>query len=91
MVQELRACSNLKFVLSVVLFVGNYMNGGTNRGQADGFDLDALGRLDTSKSSMGGITLLQFIRLTQAPSSYSYLLLIIIIIISLCVRLVQRR
>jgi len=34
---------------SAVLAVGNYLNGGTNRGQADGFDLETLTKLDTIK------------------------------------------
>jgi hypothetical protein len=33
------------------LAVGNYLNGGTNRGQADGFDLEALSKLDGVKDS----------------------------------------
>ncbi|KAK7114483.1 hypothetical protein V1264_000538 [Littorina saxatilis] len=35
----------LKNVLQTVLAVGNYLNGGTERGQADGFGLDVLNKL----------------------------------------------
>lgn len=33
--------------------VGNYLNGGTNRGQADGFDLETLGKLEGIKDAAG--------------------------------------
>jgi len=61
-VQVLDGSAPLKNFLGVVLTVGNYMNGGTNRGQADGFGVDALGKLSTVKaSSDSNGTLLQFI------------------------------
>jgi len=37
-----KTCDQLKYILGVVLSVGNYMNGGTNKGQADGFQLDGM-------------------------------------------------
>ena len=36
------AVASMKAVLSVALAIGNYMNGGTNRGQAYGVRLDIL-------------------------------------------------
>ena len=35
----------LKNVLETILALGNYLNGGTERGQADGFGLDILNKL----------------------------------------------
>ena len=37
----------------MILAVGNYLNGSTNRGQADGFDFDALGKLESVKDAAG--------------------------------------
>mmetsp|Transcript_15476 Transcript_15476/g.36956 ORF Transcript_15476/g.36956 Transcript_15476/m.36956 type:complete len:438 (+) Transcript_15476:3-1316(+) len=44
--------------LSCVVSVGNYLNGGTARGQADGFDLDFLEKLCDTKGG-GDVTLLE--------------------------------
>ena len=35
----------LKNVLETILALGNYLNGGSERGQADGFGLDILNKL----------------------------------------------
>lgn len=43
---------SLPSLLSVVLSVGNFLNGGTNRGQADGFDMEALSKLDAVKDNV---------------------------------------
>ncbi|XP_076265744.1 formin protein cappuccino isoform X1 [Rhynchophorus ferrugineus] len=52
----------LKRVLSLVLTLGNYMNGGNvARGQADGFGLDVLPKLRDVKGAQAGITLLHFV------------------------------
>lgn len=52
----------LKLVLSIILTLGNYMNGGNRqRGQADGFTLEILGKLKDVKSKENHITLLHFI------------------------------
>jgi hypothetical protein len=59
-----RACSelmkspNLKRVLGTVLAFGNYMNGGTAKGQADGFNIDFLTKLTDTKDLEGRMTLL---------------------------------
>jgi len=37
-------------VLALVLYVGNYLNAGTSRGRADGFDLDTLPKLSALKA-----------------------------------------
>ncbi|SPQ99930.1 unnamed protein product (mitochondrion) [Plasmodiophora brassicae] len=57
----LRSSDNLKQVLAAILSFGNYMNGGTNRGQADAFNLDVLNRLENSKSANSSTNLLQYI------------------------------
>lgn len=44
-------CSDpLRTVMELVLSFGNYMNGGTQRGQADGYDLGILAKLRDVKS-----------------------------------------
>merc|ERR1712192_4201 len=47
-------------LLALILYVGNYMNGGTVRGRADGFDLDTLSKVSKVKASQEG-SLLDFI------------------------------
>ncbi|KAH9509487.1 hypothetical protein Btru_046011 [Bulinus truncatus] len=42
---EITTSLSLKHVLETVLAVGNYMNAGTERGQADGFNIDVLNTL----------------------------------------------
>lgn len=44
---------NFKKTLAVVLAVGNYLNGGTPRGQADGFQMESLGKLVRLKDNDG--------------------------------------
>lgn len=41
--------SSLGHLLGIVLYVGNYLNGGTPRGRADGFALDTLVLMRTVK------------------------------------------
>jgi hypothetical protein len=45
------ASQQLPRLLSLVLAAGNYLNGGTGRGRADGFDLETLGKLDGVKDN----------------------------------------
>lgn len=53
---------NLKTVFSIILTLGNYMNGGNRmRGQADGFGLEILNKLKDVKSKDSKVTLLHFI------------------------------
>lgn len=40
-------------LLGIVLYVGNYLNGGTPRGRADGFALDTLAQMRTVKMWLG--------------------------------------
>lgn len=47
--------------LALVLSIGNYLNGGTNRGQADGFDISALALLENTKDSENKINLVDYI------------------------------
>lgn len=42
---------SIRHLLALVLHVGNYLNGGTPRGRADGFDLDTLAKMRTVKMS----------------------------------------
>lgn len=52
----------LKNLFSIILTLGNYMNGGNRfRGQADGFGLDVLSKLRDVKSRDKKVTLLHFI------------------------------
>ncbi|XP_041450782.1 protein cappuccino isoform X2 [Drosophila obscura] len=60
--QQLIESEDLKLVFSIILTLGNYMNGGNRqRGQADGFNLDILGKLKDVKSKERQTTLLHFI------------------------------
>ncbi|PSN51207.1 hypothetical protein C0J52_13663 [Blattella germanica] len=58
----LMTSESLKTVLSIILKLGNYMNGGNRmRGQADGFGLEILAKLRDVKSKDSSVTLLHFI------------------------------
>jgi Formin Homology 2 Domain/ELMO, armadillo-like helical domain len=60
--KELLASSSLRTVLGIVLYVGNYLNGGNaRRGRADGFDIDILVKLDGTKNNTNTMNLLQFV------------------------------
>ncbi|KAH8282368.1 hypothetical protein KR054_007271 [Drosophila jambulina] len=60
--RQLIESEDLKLVFSIILTLGNYMNGGNRqRGQADGFNLDILGKLKDVKSKESHTTLLHFI------------------------------
>ncbi|MES1914736.1 MAG: hypothetical protein MHM6MM_006780, partial [Cercozoa sp. M6MM] len=58
--RALRQSKELKKVLALVLSVGNYLNGGTKRGQADAFDVEFLPRLGDTKG-VDGTTLLDYV------------------------------
>jgi len=47
-------------VIAYTLGIGNVLNGGTPKGQADGFDLQVLGKLTSTKNNQNN-TMLQFI------------------------------
>jgi len=57
---EVRHCEILKKILSILLSLGNIMNGGTNKGRADGFYLEALSKTTTMKDNSNN-TILAFI------------------------------
>ncbi|KAF5269711.1 hypothetical protein FQA39_LY08634 [Lamprigera yunnana] len=68
--------SSLIKVLSIILTLGNYMNGGNmTRGQADGFGLEILSKLKDVKSKDAQVTLLHFIVRTYM-SEFEYLTVI---------------
>lgn len=52
--KDLRASQRFKVVLQVVLAVGNALNGSTFRGNARGFQLEALIKLKETKTAKGG-------------------------------------
>jgi hypothetical protein len=60
-VAAVKNSNNFKAVLGYILAFGNYMNGGTNKGQAEGFHLKALLKLDLTKDSTNKVTLLQYV------------------------------
>lgn len=65
-------CSDLKFrnLMQTLLSLGNYLNGGTKRGQADGFHLDYLPKFVNTKSIDNSTNLLEFsARLLVAKST----------------------
>ena len=47
-------------LLELVLFIGNYLNAGHNKGQSFGFDVDFLPKLRDSKSADNSQTMLHF-------------------------------
>jgi len=59
-IDYLRRSERVEKLLALILHVGNYLNGGTVRGRADGFDLETLTKLGKLKASQDG-TLLDFI------------------------------
>lgn len=59
--QELTRSKTLREIFSLILACGNYMNGGTNKGQADGFDLQTLSKLHSVKDSTNSQTLLSYV------------------------------
>ncbi len=46
---EIKSSKKFKLIMGTILAVGNYMNGGTKRGRADGFKLNALLKLESTK------------------------------------------
>ena len=58
--EELMGSEPLRVLLGLLLSYGNYMNGGTNRGQADGFPITDLMSVCGVKASQGRQTLLGY-------------------------------
>ena len=59
--QMLMTGDKIKTILGLILAIGNYMNGGTSRGQADGFGLEILAKLKDVKSKDNSQNLLQYV------------------------------
>lgn len=60
--EMLSNAESVKNVMSIILALGNYMNGGNlTRGQADGFGIEILPKLRDVKSKDSSVTLLHFI------------------------------
>ena len=57
---EVRNSRSLRAVLGALLGLGNHMNGGTAKGQADGFALGDLGKMSVTKDSSNTISLLEY-------------------------------
>ena len=60
-VKEVQKSTKLKTLLEIVLALGNYLNGGTFRGRAYGFKLEALTKLKDTKAADNQTTLLHYI------------------------------
>lgn len=60
-VQMLTTSKSVQNLLGLILAFGNYMNGGTTRGQADGFALDILAKIKDVKSKDNSVSLLQYL------------------------------
>jgi len=60
-VTGIRSSDHLKHLFKILLAIGNYMNGNTNKGQAYGFKLGCLSRLKQSKTADNSSNLLQYL------------------------------
>ena len=54
---EIKNNKHFKLILSIILGLGNILNGGSARGQADGFSLDLLNKLPGIKDNLGNSAL----------------------------------
>ena len=54
---EIKNNKHFKLILSIILGLGNILNGGSTRGQADGFSLDLLNKLPGIKDNLGNSAL----------------------------------
>lgn len=70
MCEVLTTSESIQHILSIILVLGNYMNGGNrDRGQADGFGLEILPKLrDVKSSTSSSVTLLHYIVQTYIQS-----------------------
>lgn len=59
--KALKDCKHLNQILATILTLGNYLNGGTTRGQADGFGLDILPKIKDIKTQDGTSNLLVYV------------------------------
>lgn len=58
---EIEKSKSLRTLLEIVLAIGNYLNGGTPRGAAWGYKLDALEKLEAMKENEGKKNLIHYI------------------------------
>jgi hypothetical protein len=59
-IQAVKNSDNFRVVLGYLLAMGNYLNGDTPKGQADGFHLKILAKLDTTRDKTNKVSLLQY-------------------------------
>ena len=59
--QEIKTSDIIKKILSIILTIGNILNGGTPKGQADGFSLDILEKINSVKDNTNQKTLMHYI------------------------------
>jgi len=71
--EEVRYSTAFRELFSLILTVGNYMNGGTKRGQADGFNLEIINKLYVMKDNSGETNLLEFIAVYSRKNNPSLL------------------
>jgi len=65
--KEIKECTKLHKLMELILAVGNFMNGGTNRGDAAGFKLNTLTKLGDTKTTDNKTTLNNYlVKLVQA-------------------------
>ena len=64
--KELKESHTLKQIIGLILQCGNYMNGGTNKGRADGFDIKTFERLEYIQDANKQYNLLKYIALLSA-------------------------
>ena len=60
-VKELKSSKRFTKLLTVILKMGNFMNGGSRRGGAFGIKLDVLNKIETAKSKSGKFTLVHYL------------------------------
>ena len=62
--KQIKGSDSLKLAMGIILAAGNRLNGGSRRGQADGFKIQVLSRLSATKDSSGKGTLLDYVAAT---------------------------
>jgi hypothetical protein len=59
--QQVMNSPSLKYIMQLVLRIGNILNGGGNRGGAYGFKISSLTKLADARAAVPGVTLLTFV------------------------------